>query len=76
MLILTLRRSTDIFTQTTYNAIKAGYRLFDGAGDYGNEQEAGQGVKRAIEEGLVKRQDLCECTSLDRHYLVSHAILS
>jgi D-xylose reductase len=48
--------------ETTYNAIKAGYRLFDGAGDYGNEKEAGEGVKRAIDEGLVKREDLCECS--------------
>lgn len=43
-----------------YNAIKSGYRLFDGAGDYGNEKEAGEGVRRAIHDGLVKREDLCE----------------
>jgi len=43
---------------TVYNAIKTGYRLFDGAADYGNEVEAGQGVKRAIDEGLVKREEL------------------
>ncbi|CAN9106646.1 unnamed protein product [Alternaria alternata] len=43
---------------TVYNAIKAGYRLFDGACDYGNEVECGQGVARAIKEGLVKREDL------------------
>ncbi len=41
-----------------YNAIKTGYRLFDGAADYGNEKEAGEGIKRAIDEGLVKREDL------------------
>src|SRR4051812_7183320 len=44
--------------QTVYNAIKSGYRLLDGAGDYGNEKEAGEGVARAIKEGLVKREDL------------------
>jgi len=44
--------------ETVYNAIKAGYRLFDGAGDYGNEKEAGEGVKKAIDEGIVKREDL------------------
>ncbi|KAG5647760.1 hypothetical protein DXG03_008483 [Asterophora parasitica] len=44
--------------QTVYEAIKAGYRLFDGAGDYGNEKEAGEGVRRAIQDGLVKREDL------------------
>lgn len=43
---------------TVYNAIKAGYRLFDGAGDYGNEKESGEGVRRAIADGLVKREDL------------------
>ncbi|KAF8560054.1 Aldo/keto reductase [Imleria badia] len=45
---------------TVYNAIKAGYRLLDGAGDYGNEKEAGEGVRRAIADGLVKREDICE----------------
>jgi diketogulonate reductase-like aldo/keto reductase len=48
---------------TVYNAIKAGYRLLDGACDYGNEKEAGEGVTRAIKDGLVKREDLCECLS-------------
>ncbi|KAH0838037.1 NADP-dependent oxidoreductase domain-containing protein [Lanmaoa asiatica] len=36
----------------------AGYRLLDGAGDYGNEKEAGEGVRRAIADGLVRREDL------------------
>ena len=43
-----------------YNAIKAGYRLFDGAADYGNEKEAGEGLARAIKDSLVKREDVCE----------------
>lgn len=42
-----------------YNAIKVGYRLFDGACDYGNEKEAGEGVRRAIKDGLIKREDIC-----------------
>ncbi|CAI4219248.1 unnamed protein product [Parascedosporium putredinis] len=49
---------TDIAADTVYNAIKAGYRLFDGACDYGNETECGQGVARAIADGLVKREEL------------------
>ena len=52
-----------------YNAIKAGYRLLDGAGDYGNEREAGEGVKRAIKDGLVKREDLCEHIPIFQHRL-------
>ncbi|KAK7047855.1 D-xylose reductase [Paramarasmius palmivorus] len=48
----------DTAPDTVYNAIKAGYRLFDGAFDYGNEKECGLGIKRAIDEGIVKRSDL------------------
>lgn len=41
-----------------YQAIKAGYRLIDTASIYGNEKETGEGVKRAIDEKLVTRQEL------------------
>jgi D-xylose reductase len=47
-----------VASDVVYNAIKAGYRLFDGACDYGNEVECGQGVARAIKEGIVKREEL------------------
>ncbi|MCJ1253694.1 NAD(P)H-dependent D-xylose reductase (XR) [Lignoscripta atroalba] len=50
--------NNDTCADTVYNAIKSGYRLFDGACDYGNEVESGQGVARAIKEGIVKREDL------------------
>jgi D-xylose reductase len=50
--------NNDTCADTVYNAIKVGYRLFDGACDYGNEQEAGEGVARAIKDGLVKREEL------------------
>ncbi|KAJ5363893.1 NAD(P)H-dependent D-xylose reductase xyl1 [Penicillium cataractarum] len=50
--------NNDTCADQVYNAIKAGYRLFDGACDYGNEVEVGQGVARAIKEGIVKREDL------------------
>lgn len=48
----------DICADQVYNAIKLGYRLFDGAQDYGNEKEVGQGIRRAIDEGVVERQEL------------------
>ena len=50
--------NNDKCADQVYNAIKIGYRLFDGACDYGNEKEAGEGVRRAIKDGLVKREDL------------------
>jgi D-xylose reductase len=43
---------------TVYNAIKLGYRLLDSACDYGNEKEVGEGIKRAIAEKIVTRDDL------------------
>lgn len=44
--------------ETIYNAIKAGYRMIDGAQIYGNEKEVGDGIHKAINEGIVKREDL------------------
>lgn len=41
-----------------FEAIKSGYRLLDGACDYGNEEEVGQGIKKALDAGLCKREDL------------------
>ncbi|KAL1934073.1 hypothetical protein VTP01DRAFT_6255 [Rhizomucor pusillus] len=54
--------------QIIYDAIKAGYRLFDGACDYGNEKEIGRGIARAIKEGLVKREELFIVTKLWNTY--------
>merc|ERR1712018_292733 len=39
-------------------AIRLGYRHIDGACDYGNEKEVGLGIRRAIEGGVCKREDL------------------
>ncbi|PCH08539.1 Aldo/keto reductase [Penicillium occitanis (nom. inval.)] len=54
--------------ETVYNAIKAGYRLFDGAYDYQNEKEAGEGIRRAISEGLVTREEIFITTKLWNNY--------
>ncbi len=39
-------------------AIRAGYRHFDSAADYGNEKQVGEGIARAIDDGLVTREEL------------------
>lgn len=44
--------------RVVYDAIKTGYRLLDTAAAYMNEQALGKAVKRAIADGLVKREDL------------------
>ncbi|AOW03739.1 NADP-dependent oxidoreductase domain-containing protein [Yarrowia lipolytica] len=54
----------DKTADTVYGAIKNGYRLFDGAFDYQNEREAGEGIRRAIKDGLVKREDIFITTKL------------
>ena len=52
----------------TPQAIKAGYRLFDGAYDYQNEKEAGEGIQRAIADGLVTRAEVFITTKLWNNY--------
>ncbi|KEY64034.1 hypothetical protein S7711_07397 [Stachybotrys chartarum IBT 7711] len=51
-----------------YNAIKLGYRHIDGAWDYTNSAEAGQGVRRAIDEGIIKREDIFITSKLWNNY--------
>ena len=47
-----------------YNAIKYGYRHIDTAFDYGCETAVGLGIKKAIDEGIVKREDLFVTTKV------------
>ena len=44
--------------ESVYNAIKVGFRLIDTAEYYGNEEGVGKGVKKSIEEGIIKREDI------------------
>ncbi|KAJ9105580.1 hypothetical protein QFC19_003562 [Naganishia cerealis] len=48
----------DVCANTVYEAIKAGVRMFDSSSDYGNEKESGEGLRRALDEGIVKREEL------------------
>ncbi len=47
-----------------YEAIKAGYRMFDTAPAYFNEEAVGNGIATAISDGLVKREELFIVTKL------------
>ena len=47
-----------------YNSIKRGTRLIDTASKYENEVEIGKGIKKAIDEGIVKRGDLFVVTKM------------
>jgi len=43
---------------SVYVAIKNGYRLIDTARYYGNESGVGRGVRKAIDEGLITREEI------------------
>jgi alcohol dehydrogenase (NADP+) len=44
--------------EAVYSALKAGYTHIDCALVYGNETEVGNGIKKALNEGLLSREDL------------------
>ena len=44
--------------EATYTAILSGYRLFDTARYYANEHGVGRGVRKAISEGIISREDV------------------
>ena len=50
--------NTKNISEVVYNSIKSGIRLIDTAEVYGSEVGVGLGIKKAIEEGIVKREDL------------------
>jgi len=49
-------------------AIRVGYRHLDSACDYGNEVEAGQGIRAALQKGLCRREDLWVTSKLWNTY--------
>lgn len=60
--------SSDDCANAVYEAIKVGYRHLDSACDYGNEKAVGEGIKKAIEDGLCKREDLWVTSKLWNTY--------
>lgn len=49
---------------SVYHALKAGYRLIDTAKYYKNEKGIGNGVRRAIAEGIVTREEVFITTKI------------
>ena len=41
-----------------YNSIRDGLRMIDTAFKYGNEEDFGKGIKKALDDGLCKREEL------------------
>ena len=58
----------DQCADTVYKAIELGYRHLDSACDYGNEIEVGQGINKALANGLCTRDDLSITSKLWNTY--------
>jgi len=58
----------DQCADTVYKAIEVGYRHLDSACDYGNEVEVGQGIARALADGLCTREELTVTSKLWNTY--------
>ena len=50
-------------------ALDLGYRLFDSASVYGNEEQIGEVIQEAIANGKFKREDLFITTKVWANYL-------
>ena len=46
------------------SALQSGVRLIDTASAYGNEEEVGQAIREAIDEGTIKREDVFVITKI------------
>ena len=57
-------KNSEATVNSVYQAIKTGYRHIDTAAIYCNEREVGLAIKKAIAEGIVKREDLYVVTKL------------
>lgn len=60
----TYRLSQSEAENSVYWALSDGYRLIDTAHIYGNEEGVGRGIKRAISEGIVTRDEIFVTTKM------------
>lgn len=60
-----------------FEAIRAGYRHLDSACDYGNEKQVGEGIRRALDEGLCKREELWVTSKLwNTYHRKEHVVMA
>ncbi len=60
----TFRLSNEEAENSVYWALRDGYRLIDTARIYGNEEGVGRGIQRAIDEGIVTREEVFVTTKM------------
>lgn len=60
----TFQLSNSQAEDSVYWALKYGFRLIDTARIYGNEEGVGRGIQRAIDEGIVTREEIFVTTKM------------
>lgn len=60
----TWTQDDDTAENSVYEALKDGYRLIDTAQYYGNEAGVGKGIQRAIDDGIVTREEVFVTTKV------------
>lgn len=60
----TFQLSNSQADNSVYWALKAGMRLIDTARIYGNEEGVGRGIRRAIKDGICKREEIFVTTKM------------
>lgn len=60
----TWTQDDDTAENSVYEALKDGYRLIDTAQYYGNETGVGNGIQRAIDNGIVTREEVFVTTKV------------
>lgn len=70
----TRKSEPGVVRHAVFEAIKCGYRHFDCAHIYGNEEEVGSAIREAIESGIVVREDLWLTSKLWNDYHAGTAV--
>ena len=60
----TWTQDDDTAESSVYTALKDGYRLIDTAQYYGNETGVGKGIQKAIDDGIVTREEVFVTTKV------------
>ena len=60
----TWTQDDDTAENSVYTALKDGYRLIDTAQYYGNETGVGKGIQKAIDDGIVTREEVFVTTKV------------
>jgi len=74
MIFGTYQIPKDLVSKTVYLAIKIGFRHIDTAELYNNQIQVGEGINRAINEGIITRNELFVTTKVSKQSLIKKKV--